>query len=418
MDHEVHTIEDLVNCLTGIHSISYGINLESNDATIMFSISRQLAKGVALTDRQLELVQQKLETYKPQLIKNNIDYDSAINKLRMPLREIDRSKYIKVVSLDTTLNPMSDGALWIKIRFPFSKKLIVALDKIRYGVQEYVHEKGSHEHYFLLTERNTVQILEHFGNKQFEIDEVLLDWNRKLLEMKENKKEYIPGIYNFKLKNLNDRAVKFMVSSLGEPSIDNLSLYKDRSSSLGIEHIDPNKLDESINMLSTLAQRIVRRTTSHVLVNKTKYTFNNVAEALLELDRFPLLVMLPTTANEDPLDALQLVHSSLKGFIEPHQCSVLFRMDSHVNPDFNNYVKKEKLNTTLDKSLKVVYINNSKIPKPLLRAQWQPLTVLMMDSARPSTTVSTYIEQANLVLHFDETMSQMMRFDKNGIQEL
>jgi hypothetical protein len=416
MDHEIHTVEDLLESLASLKPLSFDFKIERNDATIMFSIARQISKGVALTDKQLDLVQQKLETYKHQFIEHNIDYDFAIKNLRMPLREIDRSKYIKIVTVD---NPnIGNDALWIKVRFPFSKKLIVALDKIHFQPGEYVHDKGSHEHYFLLTERNTMQLLEHFGNKQFEIDEALLDWNRKLQEMKQNKKEYIPGIYNFKLKNLNDRAVKYMLSSLGEPNIDNLSLYKDRSASLGIEHIDPNKLDESINMLSTLSQRLVRRTTSHVFVNKTKYNFNNIAESLLELDRFPLLVMLPANSNDDPLDSLQLVHNSLKGFIEPHECSVLFRLDSHVNPEFNSYIKKEKLNTTLDKSLKVVYINNNKIPKPLLRVQWRPLTVLMMDSVRPSTVVSTYIEQANLVIHFDETMSQVMRFDKNGIQEL
>lgn len=419
MDHEIYTVEDLLESIAGL-TTSYNMTLERNDMTIMYSIARQVHKGVALTDKQLELVQEKLKTYKDQFIKNNIDFDFAIDKLRMPLRQIDRSKYIKIVNRTLTRAESIDmdgmELPWIKIRFPFSKKLIVALDKIRYNSHEYIHDKGSHEHYFLLTERNAIQILDQFENKQFEIDEELLEWTRKLQEMKQNKKEYIPGIYNFKLKNLNDRAVKFMLSSLGEPSINNLSLYRDRSSSLGIEYIDPNKLDESINMLSTLSQGIVRRNSTHVFVNKKKYNFNNIAESLLELDRFPLLVMLPT--NVDPLDSLQLVHNSLKGFIEPHECSVLFRLDSHVNPEFNNYIKREKINTTLDKSLKVVYINNNKIPKPLLKVKWQALTVLMMDSVMPSTNVKTYIEEANLVIHFDETASQIMRFDKNGIQEL
>jgi hypothetical protein len=417
MKNSIHTIEDLLEILAGLQQ-GPKVQIEPSDATIMYSIARQVFKGTALTDRQLSVVKEKLQTYKEQFLE--IDFDLAIENLRMPLRHIDRSKYIKIVDtadvyVDTVYESYKEKWKWIKIRFPFSKKLIVSLESISKESADYQHKKGSHEHYFLLNEVNTVNVIDAFKDKSFDIDQELLDWYEKLKDMKNNKEQYLPGIYNFKLKNLNEKAINYMVSTLGDPNIENLSLYKDRSESLGLEHFDTQDLDKSINMLTTLSQKIVKRTKSNVLVNKNHFNIHNLCETLLELNRFPLLVVLP---ESNPLEPLHKIHNGLSGFIDSSESSVLFRLETHTNYEFNNYVKQQKLNSPLDKSLKVVYINNNKIPKPLIKSGWNPLTVLLMDSARPHTNVGTYINEADLVIHYDETMSQFMRFQKNGIQEL
>ena len=122
MDHEIYTVEDLLESIAGL-STSHKMTLQRNDMTIMYSIARQVFKGVALTDRQLEVVQEKLNTYKDQFIENNIDFHFAINNLRMPLRQIDRSKYIKIVNMTMTKFQSVDlhgmELPWIKIRFPY-----------------------------------------------------------------------------------------------------------------------------------------------------------------------------------------------------------------------------------------------------------------------------------------------------------
>lgn len=416
----IHTVEDLLEILAGLVT-GPKIEIETSDMTIMYSIARQVFKGTALTDRQLELVTQKLTQYKDQFINNNINFDLALDTLRMPLRHIDRSKYIKLVdqnevSKNNVYESYKKDWTWIKVRFPFSKKLIVLIESLtRNNLAEYYHEKGSHEHYFLCTEKNTIGIVESFQGKNFDIDEELLNWYGKIKSMKENKNDYLPGIYNFKLKNLNDKALQYMISSLGEPTIENLSMYKDRSQSLGLEHFDNVELDKSINMLTTLSQKIVRREKSNVLVNRKHFNINNLCESLLDLDRFPLLVVLP---ENDPDQALHEIHSGLSGFVEPSECSVLFRLDTHANYEFNNYIKHHKLNSPLDKSLKVVYISNNKVPKPLIKSGWKALTVLMMGSLRPASNVGVYLDEADLVIHYDESVSQMMRFQKAGVQEL
>jgi hypothetical protein len=236
--------------------------------------------------------------------------------------------------------------------------------------------------------------------------------------MNNNKNKHIPGVYKFKLQNLSDRATKYMISSIGEPTIDNLALYKDRQDQFGLHYFDQDDLNNSLSNFTTLSKNIINRTSTNVFVNNTKYTLNNVAESLLELNRFPLLVVLPENTN--PLDDLYDVHRALKGFIEDSESSVLFRLDNDNNAEFNNYIRKNNLNSPLDKTTKVVYISSNNITKPLLKSEWRASATLLMSSHRLLNKVKTYVDESDLVIHFDDSVSQYARFDKkgNGIQEV
>ena len=86
-------------------------------------------------------------------------------------------KYIKIVDdlgPNAVYESFKSDWKWIKIRFPFSKKHIMRIDKLRYqiGYKQYYHVKGSHEHYFRLDKDNVYQIVECFKN--FEIDDTVL----------------------------------------------------------------------------------------------------------------------------------------------------------------------------------------------------------------------------------------------------
>ena len=72
----------------------------------------------------------------------------------------------------------------------------------------------------------------------------------------------------------------------------------------------------------------------------------NSPESLLELYRFPLLVVIPETNS---LDYLYSVHKAFSGFVEEGDSSVLFRLGNKTDSDFNDYVKKNNLNSPLDK---------------------------------------------------------------------
>ena len=110
----------------------------------------------------------------------------------MPLREIDRSKYVKIVD--------RSNERWIKVRFPFSKKLITEIDNISRNFRiDYIHDKGSHEHNFKLTERSVFEIVNRFLPKHFVIDQELLDLYEKILIMNNNKNSFIAFKFVYEL---------------------------------------------------------------------------------------------------------------------------------------------------------------------------------------------------------------------------
>ena len=407
-----NTIEDLLEILAGLQGQAK-IQILPTDASIMYSIARQTFKGVALTDRQFLLMQEKLQTYQDQFTALEYNFDSAVQTLRQPLREINREKSITIVTADNkdNLNKISRGQ-WIKVRFPFSKRTIVLIEQLHKERSEYYHESGSHEHYFKMSEQNVYNILNLFQNKEFKIDKELLTLYQQLEEMANNKENFIPGIYNFKLKNLNDRAISHMISTIGNPSKDTLALYKDREKYYGIHHFDQNDLNDSIFDLTILSQKIVNRKHKTVLVNKNKYTFGNISEALLELNRFPLLVIL---SEESPLEDLIEVHTAFKGFIGNDEHAVLFRLDNTQNSEFNSYIKSNNLNSPLDNNPKIVYISNNKIPKPLIKSTWAGSAMLSMSSFRYNSKTKVLADEMDLVVHYDTDVSQFMRA---GIEEL
>lgn len=415
MNSQANTVETLLEALAGLTQAS-ALKIDSSDVTIMHSIARQVFKGTALTDRQYDIVKEKLIKYKSQFSESEYDFDIAINTLRMPLREIDRSKYIKVVSHaemagDNIYESYKDKWQWIKIRFPFSKKLIVALDTLtkKFG---YHHDKGSHEHFFFYTEKNVWQIVKTFLDKNFDIDDSLMESYKILDEMYHNKSDYIPGVYNLELKTVTPQSFNYIENLMGKPNIKNLAMFKDKKDLLGLIHFDEVDLEKSLSTYTILSQSIVNRKRNTLMINSDKHTFDELAHSLFELQRFPLLVMLP---DNNPLDYLIQIHQAFRNFIEVTESCVLFRLDNSTDADFNNYIRNNKLNNSLDKYTKVVYISTNKVPKPLLKSEWKGNTVLKMQSSYQGSQLFQYENEYDLRIQYDNNLSM---YHRQHIQEI
>ena len=415
MNNVANSIEDLLETLAGLQGQAT-MQIESSDATIMHSIARQTFRGTALTDRQQALIIEKLQTYREQFTILDYDFDTAVNILRQPLRVIDRSKYIKIVNTNevynnTTYESYKENWKWIKIRFPFSKKLIIILDSLNKAT-DYYHEKGSHEHFFHLTEQNLYNVINAFIDKNFEIESTLLENYYIIKDMISKKEDYIPGVYNFKLKTVTEASYDYITNVLGTPNIHNLAEFYDKRKTLGLSYFDSVELEKSLASYTNLTQKLIMREKNTVMVNSNKYTFNNLANSLIEMKRFPLLVIL---TESEPLDSLIQVHSAFSGFINNSECTVMFRLDNENNFNFNKYIKDNNLNSPLDKNTKVVYINTNKVPKPLIKSKWVGSTVLTLQSYYMNSNIVNYIQEYDMCVQYDNNVSQYMR---SSIQEI
>jgi len=399
------TAESCIEILSGTHPTHSftGQGTQNNDKSLLLSLSKQTYKGTPYTDRQYALAKEKINLYRHILKDAGVDVDIAINNLRFPLRQIDRSRWISIKE--------KDNANYIAVRFSFNKKLISVIESLRSKENKKMYDDIKKIHYFPYTESNIYNIVSILKDRNFDVDDNLKQEFDKVQMMKNNKKDYVPGVYGFKLKNLNSKAVEYIISDIGaEPTLDNLALYKDRDALYGIEHFDNDDLDESVKHLTALSQRIVRRTKTHVLVDKNVFNVNHIAESVLELNRYPMLVCLAPTND---LDDLSTVYQCFRNIFSNDDFSVLYRKDNDTadNKYFNQFVKQNSLNNSLGNNSKIVYTIQDKLNKPLLKTTWKPKSALVFGCTKisPKNKLDTYLGEMDLVMYYDTEVSPFLR---------
>ena len=409
------TIEDCIEALAGTHEhIVCSKEIEFSDKGLIYSLARQTVRGTAYTDRQCELAISKATHYKSILEEVDIDVTTSVTQLRMPLRSIDRSRWIKLKNQMQSLIPFNNpDEQYIAVRFSFQKKLISALENINSKPIHY--DKINKTHYFEYNERTLHNVVSALTNKGFEIQPELQERYEILEMMNNNKKNYVPGIYSLKLKNLHAKAIDYAISTIGSPDVDNLAMYKDRDQLLGITHFDEDDLNNSIRKLTTLSQKIVKRKSSNILINSDEHVFDRVAESILELNRYPLLVVLN---DETELENLQKVHQSFRNIFSNDDFCSLYRKEniSPGNTEFNEYIKQNKLNNSLAIKSKVVYTSINKMSKVMLKSEWRPQAAILMGSRR-STKVDQFLQELDLVIHYDTDVSPFRKFSSLQVIE-
>ena len=336
------TIEDCLELLTGLNKLNnYTFELKKEDYNILTSVSRQVFKGTALTDRQFEMLVRKFDGYKEQFEKHNIDIDTIISKkiLRYPFRQVDRSQKIFI-----------DGK-YIVAQFPFNKKLISAIQDLRtYTTGQTTNDKN--KWLFELSEKNIKVVGDVLQKFEFS-EEFQTLYNTISSYIME---DWVPGIYRTELKNLHPKALENAKKSCGEFS-SNVIKYIDRRKQFGIEHIDVEY------EIQTLADKIAFRKTP-LLYIKDHLSLETVIEAINTLDRYPLLVVV----DEEKYDTIYDIDKVLDQYTVKQQRSVMFRIpnDSVDTSKFNQWIRNNKLNNWVDNRTKIVYISSIKIPKPVL----------------------------------------------------
>lgn len=390
MNLETNTCEDCLSLLTGVtiptpgqlmplrsyqkKSIETTYIMLSSDVTILNSIARQLQKSIALTDRQYELVKEKLISYKDQFAKNNINVVEACENLKFPLREIDRSHWVKMLEYN--------GEPVIGIRFPFNKKIIDLLEAVKRipiskSSTSSSYKVKDHTHIFDPTPSNIYEVIKiaHRFSTKFVIQKDLQQAFNQLQDYNDNKQDHIPGIYNGVLKNVPDNVITALDNDIGPVNNETLALYYDRRMLYGLRHFDTLPLEQSLFNYSELSNRIIRRERAGHIEDITR-PFDQFVNSLIELKRFPLLMILKDEKNSDTaFNDLVTTYKSFSNIIDTQEISVLFRRGGDQDP-FNDYIKDKKLNNLVDKHTKVVYISNNKLPKPLLKADWKHKTVM------------------------------------------
>ena len=408
------TIEDCLELVAGISNYKFhndpsysklqNFKLHEDNHKIMFSIAKQVMKGTALTQRQYDLVKKLLiEYYKPQFNKHDIVLEDCVDKLRIPLRKINDEHWIKL--LDYKKMKM------LVIRFPFNKKVIKYIEELKNSVdKEYFYE--AHKHFFPFEEKyvwKLITIANKF-DKKFTIENKVLDVYNKLVKFNDNRSSYIPGVYNYKLCNLPQRAIDHCTNLLGEPCEDNFYKYYDRRFMFGFEFMDQDHLIKCQKQISNLSYKIITRKDTTIIIDSKRWTLDQVLTSIEELDRYPLLIVLD---RKEAMEEISELHLRFRNYIPSTQMSVMFRLDSTPKGNlFNHFVREQRLNNVVDKSTKIVYISTNKVPKPLIKTGWLPVSSFTLGSKKNYSKVDGFITGTDLYMQYDDEASPFMTHSK------
>ena len=403
-------IEDCLELMCGLlieEEFTPAIEIAEKDKKLLLSISQSTFKGKALSDRQYEVCKKILTNgYQKDFLDRNVDLPSSLNNIRKPLRKIDRSEYIAIENYQDNLG----NAGWqfhnyngkcLVVRFPFNMKYSKLIGEIKkfilYPSEGY--KSDNYKNILPFNETIVYKTISLFKGLIKDIDPVLLKMHEEIDEWVKHREKYVPGIYGLQIKNTPLDIVQPLIDKIGKPSIENLFLYKDKREQAGLVHFDEGDLNDSIKNVKPLTKKILSRNHSLIQINKKQHPINEVLDTLLELKRFPLLVILD---EKDPLDQLVQFHNLTKNIIPIEEISVLFRKENRTEGrHFNDYLKTQKINNKLDINTKIVYINNKKIPKDLLKGVWEPECVISLGSVRHYNKIDKLIHQYDLTIHYD-----------------
>ena len=399
MTQDLLNIEDYVEVVTGLTPYSHQFVLETNDAVLLSSIARQTKRGTALTDRQFSLVKEKLLRYKDQFKDvDPVTFALTIDTLRLPLRSIDRSKSVFLKH--------GNNRAEIVVKFPFNKKTIVLINEISKKHSDgYSHVKGSNEHSFKYYEPTLIDIVELLQDRNFHIEQQLLDMYQEIKKIKETPLDYKPMISNSGLHNVDERVLSIATSEIGELTPLSTVKYFDRALRYGFEKFEKIHFDN----VSDLTNKVANRGCQKVYISPKNYNIDNVVDSINELSRYPLLVVLDTNSE---LEQLTKTFNSLKRYVPPSEHILLDRIENKTDKNYpvNSFIKEQGFSTWLDKNTKVVYIFQQRLPKLLLKTDWSPVATLQNSGMRLHTTVVNYLEsRCDLIIAMDEQPSSFER---------
>ena len=216
-------------------------DLKESDLELFKSLHKQITKKkLPLTDKQYSLILEKIEDYRNLLLEGLDDLSVADLILMYPIRYIDRSRWVKFEKNE------------IKIRYVWNKKLISPLEKIRSYLLR--RNKVNSTAVYKFTDESCFHIVNSLIDHEFEIDSALMERYKILKKMYAEPENYIPGIYNWEIKNLPKHAIDNMIADIGHPGPTNIHLYADRKLTYGLAHMDSN-LQASDLMIEKIINR-------------------------------------------------------------------------------------------------------------------------------------------------------------------
>ena len=287
----------------------------------------------------------------------------------------------------------ADREQCISIEFTFSSPIRKTLQEISKNISNFVQSSPAKNYTADLTEKNIVLLVEALAPYDFTIDEKLQKYYEtiKSWSKSEAQKQFL--ITNIVHPNFQ----KQITADLGIDTAIDENVIIDRSNRYQYFYEKSEKNPEN------LTEKIATRKNSKIWINSNEHGLNGVIEALVNLKRFPLLVVFDSYTPKKCLDELTTLSENLKDFGIYDNVGIYFRLDNNNNGrEFNQYIANNSYNCQLNSDTKVVGVQSGKIPKFLLKTDWKPMSVISLGAQLRHSKTAVYANCCDLIITYSD----------------
>jgi len=374
--------------------------INSWDINLIDSFNEQLSRGHALTEKQASI---GLKILKRQAEKLNsvigIDITPYIDSptYKFPFKKINSAKQISIEHHST------HGKI-IKVEFPYNDQILTKIREVKNKLALAFWEKDLKYWIFSLDETSIQFLMTLNDSENFEYDEEFGKYMDQICDVKNNMEKYVPTVA------IEDEKIKFLnvFENLPQPKTDDLleSLFSARK--LGI-FTWTDEVECRLNglKLNPLLKKFLNHTKPDPFtVNLEKHDVFSLRSIIKHL--MPCLFLVPG-GNE--FDTTITIVDLLKGLgLAETEISVLFRLPSTTDHEFNNYVRENSLNSPLTDKTRAVLVSQ-KIPKPVYQSKIKFQCAVNFSDFNTHYTMRQYLSSYQNIIEISNGKTSTRQFE-------
>jgi hypothetical protein len=380
------TVDQLLTKLVNSTEPTVEDIIQKRDARVLRSMATAISGTLFITENQSKLLLKILRDNEKKLgfLGEEVPTILGAPQWSRIFREVDKTKKLYIGK-----NPTDDAVIVIEYAFSSPiRKILANLTKITDGPIISINNKI---HQCDLTEKNIVSVLDALEPHGFEIDETLKNHYDTIKSWSE-----IEVKNQFQLTTItHTNFQKQITADLGIHTAINDYIIADR----GIRY--QYFTEKTEKNPENLTEIIAHRNSTKVWVDRNKFTLDDIVKSLLELKRFPTMFVFDGFNPADQNTELHNLANTLDNAGIYDGVGMYFRLPNNpIGKEFNDLVKEKQYNSQLDKTTKVVGVQNGKIPKFFLNNEWKPMSVVCIGNTLRHSKTAVYANCCDLVISF------------------
>jgi hypothetical protein len=362
----MNTVDNLLLELLNFPDEYVKTRISKRDFNTLTSLAIAISRPSFITEKQGNLLVKLLkENYKKlEIFTEQINLAIQVPEWSNTFRHIEQIRKLKI-EIDFESEP------YIFIEFTFNAQIKKVLNSLAKSIEGAITVINGKNYQAELTEKNIVLLVDALAPFDFEIDEKIQNFHEIIKSWSKNDFENQFLISNIENKNFHNT----ITLDLGIETAIDQNIINDRS--MRYQYF----LENLKNPGENLVEYIANRPRTRLWVDMAQHSLLDIFESLKKLKRLPVLIVFENWDEKKSLNHLEILDNSLEKSGLDKRVGIYFRLpNSETGAEFNQLIKNKSYNHPLDPSTEIAVVQSGKIPKFFLKSNWQPMSVIALNT--------------------------------------